>query len=133
MKDFLTLKRIKLLCGSLSVFFLLIHAILFFIFKRYNVTPMVHLNILSIVFYLIMLVLVLKDRFYAFVTATFLEIIPGNRRQKQNKRQRGHRAHRRSGFAVDPAAPLPFRRTVFSTVHPVFSPSACLIRGIKTF
>ena len=70
----MTMKRIKLLCGSLSVFFLLVHAILFFIFKRYNVTPMVHLNILSIVFYLVMLILVIKDRFYAFVTATFLEI-----------------------------------------------------------
>lgn len=74
MKEFLTMKRVKLLAGSLAVFFLAVHVVMFFIFRRFEVTPMVYLNIFSVAFYAAMIVLILLGRLYEFVLGTFLEV-----------------------------------------------------------
>lgn len=74
MNDLFTLKRIKLLSYIAAGFFLVVHAAMFFIFRHYNVRPLVFLNLLSITFYIIMLLLIDRDQLNRFVTLTFLEI-----------------------------------------------------------
>ncbi|MBQ6503048.1 MAG: GGDEF domain-containing protein [Flexilinea sp.] len=74
MNDFMSLKRIKLLSYLAAGFFLLVHAAMFFIFRHYNVRPLVFLNLFSIAFYIVMFVLIDKEQLNKFVTLTFLEI-----------------------------------------------------------
>lgn len=74
MLNFLSFKHFKLLSACLAAFFLMIHIVLVVIFRHYDVTPMIYINLISIVFYFVMLYLVCLDRLHAFVIATFLEI-----------------------------------------------------------
>ncbi len=69
----MSMKRIKLLSYLAAGFFLFVHAVMFFIFRNYNVKPLVFLNFGSIAFYIIMFKLIDKDQLYLFVTLTFLE------------------------------------------------------------
>ena len=70
----MTMKRLKLLCYAAAGFFLLIHAVMFFVFRHYKVMPMVSFNVFSILFYIGMLLLISKEKFRDFVIFTFLEI-----------------------------------------------------------
>ena len=74
MLNFLSFKHFKLLSACLAALFLMIHIVLVVIFRHYDVTPMIYMNLISIVFYFVMLYLVCLDRLHAFVIATFLEI-----------------------------------------------------------
>ena len=55
-------------------FFLIVHIVLFFIFKKYDVLPMVYVNLFSMVFYCAMFCLIHRGHLHAFVIATYLEI-----------------------------------------------------------
>lgn len=70
----MTIKRVKLLSYSLAVLFLVVHVVMYIIFKRNNVLPMEILNLLSITFYVVMLILILNDKIRTFIIACFLEI-----------------------------------------------------------
>ena len=70
----MTIKRVKLLSYSLAVLFLVVHVVMYIIFKRNNVPPMEILNLLSITFYVVMLILILNDKIRTFIIACFLEI-----------------------------------------------------------
>ena len=68
------IKRVKLLAYSLAVLFLIVHIVMYFIFRQNNVPPMEILNLISIIFYVLMLMLILNNQLCEFVVATFLEI-----------------------------------------------------------
>ncbi len=68
------IKRVKLLAYSLAVLFLIVHIVMYFIFRHNNVPPMEILNLISIIFYVLMLMLILNNQLCEFVVATFLEI-----------------------------------------------------------
>ncbi len=73
--NFSALKRVKLLSYILAILFLVVHVVMYFVFKRNGVPPMEILNLISVVFYVLMLMLILIDKLNEFVIACFLEVI----------------------------------------------------------
>lgn len=52
----------------------MIHVVMYFIFRQNNVPQMEILNLVSILFYVVMLMLILNDKLHEFIIATYLEI-----------------------------------------------------------
>ena len=68
-------KTINIIAYAMAATFLAIHIAMLTIFQLNGVTPMVYINIGSIVFYVTMLFLIHKGYLTAYTIATFLEII----------------------------------------------------------
>lgn len=75
MNELLNRKNARLMAGALDISFLLIHILLFFIFRSCGVTPMVKFNAFSILFYLGMLWIVVRGELFYFVIATYVEVV----------------------------------------------------------
>lgn len=75
MNELLNRKKARLMAAALDISFLLIHILLFFVFRACGVTPMVWFNLFSILFYLGMLWIVAKGELFYFVNATYLEVL----------------------------------------------------------
>lgn len=75
MNELLNRKNARLMAGALDGGFLLIHILLFFIFRSCGVAPMVKFNIFSILFYLGMLWIVVRGTLFYFVIATYVEVV----------------------------------------------------------
>lgn len=71
---FLNLKRVKLIAWGMAICFLLIHVLMYSVFEQCKVTPMVRVNIFSIIFYLAMLFVVYKEWFSIYAIAIYLEV-----------------------------------------------------------
>ena len=67
-------RREKILALSLALLFLVIHAVMYFVFKHNKIPPLAILNLASVTFYVGMLILILNDKLYEFVVASFVEI-----------------------------------------------------------
>lgn len=59
----------------MAVLFLVVHVVMYFVFKRNGVPPMEILNLISMVFYVLMLMLILDNKLNEFAVACFLEVI----------------------------------------------------------
>ena len=59
---------------GLSGSFLMIHIAMFFLFRRYGVTPMMYFNIFSIVFYIGAAWMLKADLLYLFTVSVYLEV-----------------------------------------------------------
>ena len=66
--------QFKKLSFFMAALFLVVHAVLFGLFKKSGVTPMCYVNTGSVLFYCAMLYAVHRNRLHGFVVATFLEI-----------------------------------------------------------
>lgn len=69
-----SVRREKVLAFSLALLFLVIHAVMYFVFRHNNIPPLAILNLASVTFYVGMLILILNDKLYEFVVASFVEI-----------------------------------------------------------
>ena len=74
MNKILTIQRMKILSYAVAIVFLLAHVAMLFIFKIFNVTPMMYFNIFSVSFYSTMLFFIHKEWLSSFTVGTFLEI-----------------------------------------------------------
>ncbi|MCR5303167.1 MAG: diguanylate cyclase [Lachnospiraceae bacterium] len=68
------MKRAKILAAGMSVCFLSIHFLMFYIFFKNDVTPMVYFNAFSIAFYCFMLFVVYKEWLPFYTIAVYLEV-----------------------------------------------------------
>lgn len=68
-------KRAKNIGYFISCTFLVIHILLFILFKKYNVTPMIYFNIGSIIFYLITFVMNRFGLVRTYLLGVYLEVI----------------------------------------------------------
>ena len=71
----MNIKTAQVLAACVTGCFLVIHIALFFFFNAYHVTPMIYVNIFSMVFYIGILFIVWKKMFRAFVLAVYLEVV----------------------------------------------------------
>ena len=75
MKTLMDLKKTKMLAYVVTMSFLVIHIMLFLLFKRYGVTPMMYFNIFSMIFYVCMIPVVEKAYLRTFVVVVFVEVV----------------------------------------------------------
>lgn len=75
MNELLTKKTARTMASGLTLCFLLIHVLMFFIFRSCGVTPMMYFNIFSILFYMVMLGITWKGNLYWFVLGTYFEVV----------------------------------------------------------
>lgn len=75
MKQLLNIKKVRLMSFGVTLSFLMIHIALFLLFSHCGVEPMRRFNIFSMAFYTSMLLVIQKNRFRAFVTLSFLEVV----------------------------------------------------------
>lgn len=75
MERFLSRRDVTLLCSFMAGLFLILHVIMFVVFLLCGVTPMAVFNAFSILFYIVMLVLIHRQKLTWFVILTFLEIL----------------------------------------------------------
>ena len=59
---------------ALCIAFMLVHADMFLLFRRYQVTPMIRFNIFSVVFYCVVPLLVFLEKHALFVRLVYLEV-----------------------------------------------------------
>lgn len=60
---------------GIAVIFLIIHILMFFIFTKCEIIPLVKFNIFSICFYVFMLFVVYKEWFRVYTVAVYLEVV----------------------------------------------------------
>ena len=58
----------------LAFFYLVVHIVMYFVFCRNRIWPMVFLNLFSVSFYVVMLKLIYDNKFYEFIVASTLEV-----------------------------------------------------------
>lgn len=75
MNELLSKKTARKIAGALDASFLMIHILLFFIFRSCGVTPMVWFNVFSILLYIGILWVAVKGELFYFVMATYLEVV----------------------------------------------------------
>ena len=74
MRSPFSFEQFKKLSYSMAALFLVVHILLFYLFKISGVMPMCYVNIGSILFYCIMLAVVRLNQLHGFVVATYFEI-----------------------------------------------------------
>lgn len=74
MNTFMDSKKARMLGYSLSAGFMLIHIGLLFFFRYYGVTPMVWVNLCSIIFYLLTILMLKKDMLWLYSVSVYLEV-----------------------------------------------------------
>ena len=67
-------KQLKIMGYMMSVSFLFIHIVMFSMFYKNHVMPMVYVNIFSIIFYALMPILVYKDMLMQFSLFIMIEV-----------------------------------------------------------
>lgn len=67
--------KARLLGYGLSICFLVIHILMFFLFRRYGVTPMARFNLFSIAFYVGSLFLLRADMLWIYTVSVYLEVV----------------------------------------------------------
>ena len=71
----MNMKRAKLFGIATAIGFMLIHIFLIFVFHQCGVTPMVRLNIFSIIFYVFAAYAMYKDLFKTYAIGIYIEVI----------------------------------------------------------
>ena len=71
----LNMKSIRVLSIMCALTFMLIHVVMYLVFRQNHVIPMVRFNIFSITFYFIMIFVAYKGWIMFFATATYFEVI----------------------------------------------------------
>lgn len=71
----LNYRNIRLISLGLDVCFLLIHGLLMILFWHFKVWPMFVFNIFSVILYIFMPLLILRDKYSSFVQITHLEVV----------------------------------------------------------
>lgn len=74
MNQLFNIRQVKILASIMAGMFLAIHVLLLAVFQSCGVIPMSRINVVSILFYLVMLGLIHKERLLLFVVLTFFEI-----------------------------------------------------------
>ncbi|MCR5665211.1 MAG: GGDEF domain-containing protein [Eubacterium sp.] len=75
MYDVMNTEKSKKLAVATSITFLFVHLFMFFMFRRYGVTPMMYFNIGSIIFYALMIWVVKKAWFRIYVLGLYIEVV----------------------------------------------------------
>lgn len=75
MGKLMNLRQARIMAASVNFSFLLIHIGLLAIFMHYGVTPMVYVNICSIICYLLLLIVIYKGMLRAYCIITYLEVV----------------------------------------------------------
>ena len=75
MNTFMDSKKARMLGYSLSAGFMLIHIGLLFFFRYHGVTPMVWVNLCSIIFYLMTIPMLRKDMLWLYSVSVYLEVV----------------------------------------------------------
>ncbi len=68
-------KNTKIMASVVSLSFLFIHIVMYFMFSACGVTPMAKFNIFSILFYLFLPVVIMKEKWGFYVIAVYLEVL----------------------------------------------------------
>ena len=71
----ITPKLARLMTYGLDLSFLLIHIAMLALFAHYGVKPMAIFNIFSVVYYIVMLPVIRRERFRLFNMATYMEVV----------------------------------------------------------
>ena len=75
MEGIISEKEAKTMSYAITWCFLIIHVIMYILFRVYNVEPMVYFNIFSIVFYLVAFYMINKNMLYVYVVSTYFEVV----------------------------------------------------------
>lgn len=71
----MTYNRAKAMAIGIGVCFLLIHMLIINIFQQCGVTPMVKVNIFSIIFYIVMIIVANKGKLHIYCVGVYLEVV----------------------------------------------------------
>ena len=71
----ITKKKARYMAITITVLFLMIHVLMIILFADCAVTPMIRVNVFSILFYVAMLYVTYKEWFAFFAPAVYLEVV----------------------------------------------------------
>ncbi len=75
MNRLLTINQARIMAWSVDFSFLMIHVLLFLLFRANGVTPMMYFNVFSMAFYAVMPLFIYRKLFRFFCMATYFEVV----------------------------------------------------------